>query len=144
MVKHLDNLSDDSVREIVIPSAIPLIYTFALDHNQEVYSIGKEHSRTNMKGRFIVNKELLELSLSASQNLEMSENLDESEDFKLLISETLHKVSQNRISGLGSLSSLQDPDQLTMNQNAAMHGRIMESGWMTFSMKPSDINKKSN
>lgn len=47
-----------------------------------------------MHGRFIVTKELLELNLQASQNLEMSENLDETEEYQLELRSALSKVNQ--------------------------------------------------
>lgn len=47
-----------------------------------------------MRGRFIVTKELLELNLQASQNLEMSENLDETEEYQLELRSALSKVNK--------------------------------------------------
>jgi len=127
IVKHLDNLSEDGVREVVIPSAIPLIYSFALDaESSSVHSIGKASS-LGMKGRFIVTKELLELSLSASQNLEMSENLDEGDEFKNLLSEALSKVTTHSSTASNSLGSLQDAE----GSSRPSSGSLMDSGWMT-------------
>lgn len=127
MVKHLDNLSHQNVKDVTIPSAIPLVYTFFQNlETNEIKTVGKA-SPQGMRGRFIVNKELLELSLSASQNLEMSENLDDGEDFKKLISETLNKM-ENKV-GYGNSSSLAE---MIDNRNENNEKYIMKSGWMTF------------
>lgn len=128
IVKHLDDLSEDGVREVVIPSATPLIYSFALDSDSSsVHSIGKASS-LGMKGRFIVTKELLELSLAASQNLEMSENLDEGDEFKNLLSEALSKVTTHSLTDRSSLGSLQDAEEGSSRPSSP--SSLMESGWM--------------
>lgn len=57
--------------EIDLFSAIPLIYSF--DDNP--FRTTGVPSGVGMTGRFVVTKELLQLSMQASQHLEMSENL---------------------------------------------------------------------
>ena len=43
MVKHLDNISDDNIQSVVIPSGIPLIYSFEIctENISLLRSIGK-------------------------------------------------------------------------------------------------------
>ena len=67
------------------------------------------------------------LSLSASQNLEMSENLDEGDDFKNLLSEALSKVTTHSSTANNSLGSLQDAEGSSRPSSSS----LMESGWMT-------------
>jgi len=117
-VKHLDNLSELDVRDVTIPSAIPLLYSFVYDEKtKEVKTEGKASS-LGMKGRFIVTKELLELNLEASQHLEMSENLDEGQEFKNLLFKTLVQVKKDQ-----SESSAEQKE---------LRPSVMESGWMSF------------
>lgn len=125
IVKHIDNIPDFRACEVVIPSAIPLYYSFAEDPDSgDCYPLGEpasSHSGTfEMRGRFIVTKELLELSLKASQNLEMSENLDEGSHFKDLLASTLEKVTRRDVA----------------NQTTADNGATfkMAGNWMTFSV----------
>lgn len=127
--QHLDNLSERSIVEVVIPSAIPLVYTFAQDNHGQVLPLGRPSS-LGMKGRFVVTRELLELNLAASQNLEMSENLDEGDDFKLLISDTLRKVKN--VPGIGMENKSSFDAEITSSLGGSARSSIMEAGWMTF------------
>ena len=93
IVKHIDRVQPDRVGEIIIPSCIPLLYTFYQDETSgEIHAQGTKKSTLGMLGRFFVTKELLELSVKANQNLEMSENLDESDSFKDMLLKALHEM----------------------------------------------------
>jgi hypothetical protein len=141
MVKHLDNLSEDDITSVVIPSAIPLVYTFAQDgDDSSVYPIGRP-SKQGMRGRFVVTKELLELNLAASQNLEMSENIDDDDgEFKLQLTNSLEKVVSQ--GGVRPRSSLLDADVASPSSGSDTKSggssQIMEAGWMTVRVR----NKK--
>jgi len=120
-VKYIDNIPDYRACEVVIPSAIPLFYSFAEDiATGEVFPLGSpsggKPGSLDMRGRFIVTKELLELSLKARQNLEMSENLDEGSQFQDLMKATLEEVTANKQDVASSSSD----------------GTYMASNWMTF------------
>jgi hypothetical protein len=164
LVKHLDNLTDTAVREVTIPSAIPLLYSFTTKNIMDeqgseqgtrgqgsgVVTAGTP-SPAGMRGRFIVTKELLELSLLAAQHLEMSENLDEGDAFLELIKSSLNKVTSATAGGTGAgtdtLSSASNimGDGVSVGTIDHLHegadpellgaGRVMESGWMMFPMK---------
>jgi hypothetical protein len=128
MVKHIDNIPDFRACEVVIPSAIPLYYSFAEDlETGDCYPLGEpvvsSSGTLEMRGRWIVTKELLELSLKASQNLEMSENLDEGSQFKDLLAATLDKVTRRDITSSNKASV--DNGTGTFN---------MAGSWMTFSV----------
>lgn len=147
MVKHLDGLWQDAVRHVTIPSAIPLLYSFEIATSGQLRTIGKP-SPLGMRGRFIVTKELLELSLLASQHLEMSENLDENDEFKNLIRASLEDVSRGGGIGRGASDSFCEPEFLaplseTESEDRwselrkarspgydTSRGRIMNRGWM--------------
>ena len=139
MVIQLDSLSDSAIVNDVIPSAIPLVYNFAQDSTGLVHPLGRKSS-VGMRGRFVVTRELLELNLAASQNLEMSENLDEDAgSFKEALSMTLKRVGNVDGHGDGAGaggtgrrvgSSFMDAD-LIGSQGAGAGGRVMEAGWMT-------------
>ena len=145
MVKYLDNLSETAIVDVVVPSAIPLVYQFAQDAGTNlVRPLGRE-SALGMRGRFCVTKELLELNLAASQNLEMSENLDEDESgsFKAALTVTLRSVSgagsdsgSGTGSGAGRLAgrSSFDVDLETRagNSGRGVQGHFAAPGWMTF------------
>ena len=142
MVKQLDSLSESAIVNVVIPSAIPLVYNFAQDATGTVHPLGRK-SAAGMRGRFVVTRELLELNLAASQNLEMSENLDEDAgSFKEALSMTLKMVGAGAGAGAGAGSgagsggagarggsSFMDADLMQGAQGAG--GRVMEAGWMT-------------
>jgi hypothetical protein len=128
MVKHIDNIPDFRACEVVIPSAIPLYYSFAEDlETGDCYPLGEpavsSSGTLEMRGRWIVTKELLELSLKASQNLEMSENLDEGSQFKDLLTATLEKVTRRDVTN--SNKAAVDSGTGTFN---------MAGSWMTFSV----------
>ena len=93
-----------------------------------------------MTGRFVVTKELLELSLAANQNMEMSENLDDDEAFKTLLSDSLAKMNrQSRpCSGLPQSDSVTKSHQVESLINSEklnnQDATILETGWMNFRM----------
>ena len=80
MVKHLDNIDPKNIQRVAIPSAVPLVYNFAVkdtnliresrglppiaDSEIELVSIRKP-SQLGMTGRFVVTDELLDLTLKA-------------------------------------------------------------------------------
>lgn len=76
VVKHIDadTISDDCVRKINIPSAIPLVYDFAEDPNRGVVPTGKPNE-FGMRGRYIASKALI---VSLRQNLKNDNENDES------------------------------------------------------------------
>lgn len=99
LIKHIDfeTVSEESVRGIVIPSAIPLVYKF---EKGTVRAKGP-YSTLGMRAKFHVNRELLELSLAANQWMEMSENLDhQGEQFKNLIRRSLAIIKSNSFTGV--------------------------------------------
>ena len=131
MVKQIDKatLSDDDLRSVTIPSAIPMIYSFDRYGRAGVKPRG-QLSPLGVRGRFVVNKEVLTLSLSASQHLEMSENLDDSTQFKDLLKTTLAKLSSNaRVSQMSSISMSSFDEPSYNNYDDRM---VMEPGWMSF------------
>jgi len=139
MVKQIDNLSETSIVDVVIPSAIPLVYNFAQDSNGDVTILGRQ-SPLGMRGRFVVTKELLELNLQASQNLEMSENLDEDagNTFRNALTFTLRTVDTE--GKPVAKSSFMDADLNSSSSRAAASssrrgGSVMDPGWMTFNME---------
>lgn len=135
MVKQLDNLDEHHIMDVVIPSAIPLVYNFGQEPGGVVRPLGKPGT-SGMRGRFVVTKELLELNLAASQHLEMSEFLDEGTDFKDMISDTLERV---RGSGAGGVrSSFMDAE---INAAVGKHSSVMEAGWMTFDNSQENLKK---
>ena len=112
----------------MIPSAIPLVYNF----EKSPFRTAGSPSRVGFRGRFIVTRELLELSLQASQNLEMSENLDSSDVFKDALSDSLAELDNNSPSSpdnnvIDSLILLRKKNECEM--------KIMESGWMSFDIE---------
>lgn len=148
MIKHLDGISDDRIRDVTIPSAIPLVYNFFKDlQTKEIRTIGKS-SASGMKGRYIVNKDLLELSLAASQNLEMCDYLDHDngEEFKKYLAKALQKVENKSSKGLNTLNFASNSlTEVIGGGGGGGHAQsssetIMESGWMTFENVPYNPN----
>lgn len=76
VVKHVDadSISDDCVRAINIPSAIPLVYDFASTPHKGVMPTGKPN-KYGMRGRYIASKALI---VSLRQNLKNDHENDES------------------------------------------------------------------
>lgn len=137
MVKHIDNetLSEDNLRGVTIPSAIPLVYTFeAVVHangSRNVKPIGKL-SPLGVRGRFVVNKEVLMLSLQASQNKEMSENLDHSTSFQDLLRNTLEGLMEKvTVQHCSELKDELDTEEVAFDEELSDNGpHVMEPGWM--------------
>jgi 2,3-bisphosphoglycerate-dependent phosphoglycerate mutase len=99
MIKHIDydTVSDASIRGIVIPSAIPLVYKFEKGTTRPT----GPYSTLGMRAKFHVNQELLELSLAANQWMEMSENLDhQGEEFRDLIRRSLAIIKSRSLTGV--------------------------------------------
>lgn len=142
LVKHIDSdtLSDENLRGVTIPSAIPLIYNFTAvrgdDGSYNIKPVGKL-SPLGVRGRFVVNKEVLLLSLEASQNKEMSENLDDSTSFQDLLRKTLEGL-MNKVSVL-HCSQLQDEldvEEVGFDEELMGNGpHIMEPGWMAIAVR---------
>ena len=61
LIKHIDGdtMSLDNVRDVTIPSAIPLIYDFEIESEQSLKPLG-DPTNLGMRGYFISNKELIE------------------------------------------------------------------------------------
>ena len=104
-----------------------------------------------MRGRFVVTKELLELNLAASQNLEMSENLDEDAGgFKEALSVTLKMVSDDESSGSGGKkatqgrSSFADADLAAGGGSGKSRNRVMEAGWMTTGVPNNNLSRRKD
>lgn len=140
LVKHIDNetLSNENLKKITIPSAMPLIYNFEASRNKngesDVKPIG-ELSSLGISGRFIVNKEVLILSLQASQNKEMSENLDDTDSFRELLAKTL-KMLMEKV----GVEHVMDDEEITFDEELLDSGpHIMDPGWMA--MKITEDNK---
>jgi 2,3-bisphosphoglycerate-dependent phosphoglycerate mutase len=130
LVKHIDKdtLSDEDLRQVTIPSAMPMIYSFDRYGRADVKPRGKL-SPLGVRGRFVVNREVLTLSLAASQNMEMSENLEDTTAFKDLLRNTLDKLNaQARVSAI-SMSSFDADGRGSQSQF------VMEPGWMSFPVK---------
>jgi 2,3-bisphosphoglycerate-dependent phosphoglycerate mutase len=137
MVKHIDSetLSDENLRAVTIPSAIPLIYSFEAIVDEKgapnVKPIGKL-SPLGVRGRFVVNKEVLMLSLQASQNKEMSENLDHSTSFQDLLRNTLEGLMKKvSVQHCSQLKDELDTEEVAYDEELSDNGpHIMEPGWM--------------
>ena len=137
LVKHIDGdtLSEENLRGVTIPSAIPLIYKFeAIRANDGAYNIkpvGKL-SPLGVRGRFVVNKEVLLLSLEASQNKEMSENLDDSTSFQDLLRKTLERLMEKvTVLHCSQLQDELDEEEVGFDEELIGNGpHIMEPGWM--------------
>jgi hypothetical protein len=140
MVKHIDceTLSNESLKGVTIPSAIPLIYNFiAAEENDSVYvkPVGKV-SPVGVRGRFIVNKEVLLLSLQASQNKEMSENLDDSTSFQDILKKTLDGlIAKVSVQHCHEIQDELDNTDIAYDEELLEEGpHIMEPGWMAISI----------
>lgn len=137
MVKHIDNdtLSDDNLRGVTIPSAIPLVYNFEAvvnkDGTQNVKPIGRL-SPLGVRGRFVVNKEVLLLSLEASQHKEMSENLDDNTSFQDLLRKTLEGLMEKvSVQHCRQLQDELDNEEVAFDEELLGNGpHVMEPGWM--------------
>jgi 2,3-bisphosphoglycerate-dependent phosphoglycerate mutase len=137
MVKHIDceTLSEENLRGVTIPSAIPLIYSFEVvrdkNHSSKLKPKGKL-SPLGVRGRFVVNKEVLLLSLQASQNKEMSENLDHSTSFQDLLRNTLEGLMEKvSVQHCTQLQDELDTEEVAFDEELQGDGpHIMEPGWM--------------
>jgi hypothetical protein len=151
MVRRIDSatLSDENLKQVTIPSSIPMIYSFERDGETGVRPVGKL-SPLGVRGRFVVTSELLLLSLAASQHLEMSENLDSSTVFKDLLTKTLQELTaQMRVHtgiGMDIDGTVTDPDvedaehmrKLLSCERA--EGMVMDPGWMNSFQLQGDDN----
>ena len=108
-----------------------------------------------MTGRFVVTKELIELSLAANQNLEMSENLDDHQEFKNSLRaswDTLDREEKNKLKARKTIRASEQIENIlrsqrdhaqdgmvTNEQHAAsasdMETAVMDSDWMTMKVK---------
>ena len=99
-----------------------------------------------MTGRFVVTKELIELSLAANQNLEMSENLDDHEEFKNSLRaswDTLDREEKNKLKARKTIrASEQIENQLRSQRyqvieqlDMEMDTTVMDSDWMTIKVE---------
>lgn len=87
MIKHIDNdtMDDQNVRDVHIPAATPLVYSFYLDkESMSLHKSGKamtsdtirrlkplgEPSRLGMTGRYVASKEVIRLALQSSVPME--------------------------------------------------------------------------
>ena len=93
-----------------------------------------------MTGRFVVNKELLELSIEANQNLEMSENLDDDEDFKTTLTSSLARLNRKEIKKVRYRKSMTGAEQIEnminmqKAENSSQQARVMDSDWMNMKL----------
>ena len=141
MVKHIDcdTLSDDNLRAVTIPSAIPLIYNFeartSKDGSVNVKPVGRL-SPLGVRGRFVVNREVLCLSLEASQNKEMSENLDDSTSFQDILRKTLEGLMKKvSVQHCHELKDELDDEEVAFDEELLDDGpHIMEPGWMAIAV----------
>ena len=99
-----------------------------------------------MTGRFVVTKELIELSLAANQNLELSENLDDHEEFKNSLRaswDTLDREEKNKLKARKTIrASEQIENQLRSQRyqvieqlDMEMDTTVMDSDWMTIKVE---------
>ena len=109
-----------------------------------------------MTGRFVITNELIELSLAADQNLEMSENLDDHEEFKNSLRaswDTLDREEKNKLKARKTiraseqieniirsqrdLANTKDDILTTQRQQSADIGEtaVMDSDWMTIKVE---------
>eukprot|EP01035_Chromulina_nebulosa_P019933 gene19933-25896_t len=126
-----DTITDMTVRDINIPSAIPLVYDFVrqIDSNDSTHSnsislpntdspvrasslipIG-EPTRLGIRGKYIASKELLQLHFDDNMNSAMSKDLDDSyhradEKFYELVGKGLKDIIQYSDDGLGKKDAL--------------------------------------
>lgn len=163
MVRRIDSatLSDENLKQVTIPSSIPMIYSFERDGETGVRPVGKL-SPLGVRGRFVVTTELLMLSLAASQHLEMSENLDSSTVFKDLLAKTLQELTQQMrvhtgggIDGAGAtdpdvedaqhmrnLLSTERAEGMVVRGDRIMN--VMDPGWMSFQLQGDDYNTQDS
>mmetsp|Transcript_8052 Transcript_8052/g.8076 ORF Transcript_8052/g.8076 Transcript_8052/m.8076 type:complete len:381 (-) Transcript_8052:198-1340(-) len=140
LVKHIDSatLSNENLKKITIPSAIPLIYNFEASGESDVKPIG-QLSPLGIRGRFIVNKEVLTLSLQASQHKEMSENLDDTNLFQHLLTKTLEQLMEKV-----GVEHEMDDEEIGFEEELLGKGpHIMEPGWMAIKITEDPNNKKN-
>ena len=137
MVKHLDGIHKRKINELSIPSAIPIVYEFEVrsainernTHNDvQLVPIG-DRTGIGMTGRFVVTKELLELTIAAKQQFELSENLDEDggKEFMSSVKQALTQIKQQHTDKSSSSRSSGSGDE--GDDDIAVE---MEQGWMTF------------
>ena len=107
-----------------------------------------------MTGRFVITKELIELSLAANQNLEMSENLDDHEEFKNSLRaswDTLDREEKNKLKARKTMLASEQIENIirsqrdlakddiltTQRQQSAdiMETAVMDSDWMTIKVE---------
>ena len=99
-----------------------------------------------MTGRFVVTKELIELSLAANQNLEMSENLDDHEEFKNSLRaswDTLDREEKNNLKARKTIRASEEienqlrsqRDQVMEQLDMDMETAVMDSDWMTIKVE---------
>ena len=99
-----------------------------------------------MTGRFVVTKELIELSLAANQNLEMSENLDDHEEFKNSLRaswDTLDREEKNNLKARKTIRASEEienqlrsqRDQVMEQLDMEMETAVMDSDWMTIKVE---------
>ena len=102
---------------------------------------------SGMTGRFVVTKELIELSLAANQNLELSENLDDHQQFKKSLRaswDTLDREEKNKLKARKTIRASEQIENILRSQRSheghltttGQHGSIdmktvvMDSDWM--------------
>lgn len=160
MVKHMDQISIDNIQKVTIPSAIPLVYQFDLkekmatggaaaegERDVELVPAGEKSSEIGLTGRFVVTKELLELTIAARQQFELSENLDEDDGLQFAgqvqgALKKVRKVSQSRTSGkITRKAGGKEGRKARLIAEAAQKkdeeeemAVEMDEGWMTFHM----------
>ena len=77
MIKHIDSevMTVHQLRDVHIPSAIPLIYDFMRTSDGSVKPIGLP-TALGMRGRYLLSQELVELNLNRSENIEHDDEED--------------------------------------------------------------------
>lgn len=111
MIKHIDSetMDDQNVRDVHIPAATPLVYSFTLDpvalklHQSGKAATGDtirrlkplgEPSRLGMTGRYVASKEVIRLALQSSVPMEDESMKEDGPTFFDLIEKGLHDIMQ--------------------------------------------------
>lgn len=165
MVKHMDQIDTDNIQKVTIPSAIPLVYQFDLlerpatggaaaegEKDIELVPAGEKSTDVGLTGRFVVTKELLELTIAARQQFELSENLDEDDgrEFAGQVQGALQRIEsasqrESRSSGkIARKGGGREGRKARLNAAAAALKETeeeqmaleMDEDWMTFSVTP--------
>ena len=85
LVKEIDAISDESIEEVVIPNAIPLVYRFGRGTTGELKAVRDEDSASELvSGMFLEKKGLLPAALEREKSRVVDEHTTEGRSLSLL------------------------------------------------------------